>query len=156
MFKTNKATANSLSAGVVIVRFWEDVPYYLLLRVFSYWDFPKGLVEKGEEPLEAAVREVEEETTLNDLFFHWGYDFRETRPYGKYKKIARYYLAESREGEVDLPVSRELGHPEHHEYRWVTFAEAKDMVAERVKPILDWAHGRIISGGERKTGRQRI
>ncbi|MFO7760614.1 MAG: NUDIX domain-containing protein [Thermodesulfobacteriota bacterium] len=136
---------NPLSAGIIVVRFLDSVQHYLLLRVFNYWDFPKGLVEEGEEPLEAAIREVEEETALSGLYFRWGYDFRETEPYGRYNKIARYYLAESKEGKVDLPVSPELGRPEHHDYRWVDFAEARKKVAERVKPILDWADSLVTS-----------
>ena len=35
----------------------------LLLRVYNYWDCPKGVVEPGEDPLAAARREVREETT---------------------------------------------------------------------------------------------
>lgn len=30
-----------------------------------YWDLPKGKMERGEDPLEAAFRECEEETGLN-------------------------------------------------------------------------------------------
>jgi len=29
---------------------------FLLLRAFNHWDFPKGMVETGEEPLAAAIR----------------------------------------------------------------------------------------------------
>lgn len=145
MTRTSTSQDHPLSAGVVVVRFFDDVPHYLLLRIFSYWDFPKGLVEDGERPLEAAVREVEEETTLADLDFRWGYDYRETGPYGRYKKIARYYLAESRKGQVRLPVNPELGHPEHHDFRWFNFIEAQNKVAGRVKPVLDWAQNMVGS-----------
>ena len=128
-----------ISAGVIVVRQLDGAPHYLLLRVFRYWDFPKGLVEKEEEPLAAALREVEEETTLTNLSFRWGMEFRETPPYTM-GKVARYYVAESEQGEVSLPINPELGHPEHHEFRWVSYEEAREMVADRVKPILDWAH----------------
>jgi bis(5'-nucleosidyl)-tetraphosphatase len=40
---------------------------FLLLRAFNHWDFPKGMVEAGEEPLAAAIREVREETLIADL-----------------------------------------------------------------------------------------
>src|SRR3990167_3740252 len=102
----------ALSAGVVGLRRTADQWRYLLLRAGSYWDFPKGMVEPGEAPLAAAIRETEEETTLTGLDFRWGPAYIETEPYGK-NKIARYYLAESKHGEVSLPVSAELGHPEH-------------------------------------------
>ena len=47
-----------LSAGVVVVRREGDVWHYLLLRAYNYWDFPKGIVDAGEDPREAACREV--------------------------------------------------------------------------------------------------
>ncbi len=31
-----------LSAGVIIVRYFDAGWRYLLLRVYDYWDFPKG------------------------------------------------------------------------------------------------------------------
>jgi bis(5'-nucleosidyl)-tetraphosphatase len=131
-----------LSAGVIIVRRLAGKPHYLLLRVYHYWDFPKGLTEKDEAPLAAALREVKEETALTGLVFRWGMDFRETPPYAM-GKVARYYVAESEQGEVRLPVNPELGHPEHHEFRWFGYSEARELVADRVKPILDWAHSLV-------------
>lgn len=91
-----------------------------------------------EEPLAAALREVEEETTITDLRFPWGHDYRETPPYGP-GKVARYYLGETGQVDIELPVSPELGHPEHDEYRWVSYEQALKMVSERVVPVLDWA-----------------
>ncbi len=128
----------TLSAGVVVVRRFEDNYRYLLLRAGSYWDFPKGMVEPGEDPLAAAIRETEEETTLTDLDFRWGHVFIETKPYGK-NKIARYYLAESKTGEVMLPVSAELGHPEHDEYLWLDYEAAQPLLVPRVLTVLEWA-----------------
>ncbi len=130
------------SAGVVVVRFVDGEPRYLLLRAYRYWDFPKGEIEPGETPLQAARREVREETGLTDLRFRWGEDFRETPPYGK-GKVARYYLAESPSGEVTLPVHPELGRPEHHEFRWLPYAEARALLGERLRPILDWSHATV-------------
>jgi bis(5'-nucleosidyl)-tetraphosphatase len=137
----------SLSAGVVVVRFLEGEPRYLLLRAYKYWDFPKGLVDEGEEPLAAACREVAEEAGLTDLRFRWGEEFRETPPY-RNGKVARYYLAEAPHGEPYLPVSPELGYPEHQEFRWFSVEEAQALVADRVKPVLAWAHGSVTGKGE--------
>jgi bis(5'-nucleosidyl)-tetraphosphatase len=131
-----------LSAGVVVVRRINDQWHYLLLRVYDYWDFPKGQVEPGEDPLAAAIRETEEETTLTGLGFRWGHGFVETEPYGK-NKIARYYIAESKEGDVDLPVSAELGKPEHDEFRWLDYNSARPLLVPRVQAVLDWA-GEIL------------
>ena len=128
----------TLSTGVVVVRRIAGHWHFLLLRAYDYWDFPKGQVEPGEDPLAAAVRETEEETTLTALDFYWGHGFVETAPYGK-NKIARYYIAESSDGEVSLPVSAELGKPEHDEFRWLDYQSARPLLVPRVKAILDWA-----------------
>ncbi len=141
---------HSLSSGVVVVRRDEQGRWlFLLLRAYQYWDFPKGMVEAGERPFEAAIREVEEETTLTDLDFRWGRIYKETPPYAR-GKVARYYIAEARAGEVSLPVNPELGRPEHDEFRWVTYEEAKALVSPRVRPILDWAY-EVVTGA-RATG----
>ncbi|WP_139557803.1 bis(5'-nucleosyl)-tetraphosphatase [Methylotetracoccus oryzae] len=134
-----------LSAGVVVVRRCDDTPRYLLLRAFSYWDFPKGMVEPGEDPFQAAQREVWEEAGLRDLVFRWGKDFQETPPYG-IGKIARYYLAESLNGEVELHINPRLGRAEHEEFRWVDVAGARRLLVARLQPILSWADGLVRRG----------
>lgn len=131
-----------LSAGVVLVRDTADGWRYLLLRAFTHWDFPKGMVEPGEEPLDAAIREVREETLIDSLHFDWGYDFIETGPYSR-GKVARYYLARTETTAVSLPVIESLGRPEHNEYRWVDQATALKLVSARVVPIIEWAAARL-------------
>lgn len=127
-----------LSAGVVVVRRTEEGWRFLLLRAFNHWDFPKGMVEEGEEPLAAAVREVEEESLICDLEFTWGESCTRTGPYSR-GKIACYYIASTSTPEVSLPVNPELGRPEHSEYRWVDFDEAIELVSPRVRPVMRWA-----------------
>ena len=128
-----------ISAGVVVLHRQGDSYRYLLLRAYDYWDFPKGQVEAGETELQAAVREVTEETGLENLHFRWGFRFRETQPYNHGRKIARYYIAESRSLEVHLPINPELGRPEHSEFRWVARDEAWKLVTPRVRNILRWS-----------------
>jgi bis(5'-nucleosidyl)-tetraphosphatase len=131
-----------LSAGVVPVRRFGSQIRFLILRCFSYWDFPKGETEPGEDPLNAARREVTEETGLLELDFRWGTSFVETPPYGR-GKIARYYLAESPRGDVALGINPQLGFPEHQEFRWATEEEAHGLLNDRVRAVLDWAVRRI-------------
>jgi 8-oxo-dGTP pyrophosphatase MutT (NUDIX family) len=44
-------------------------PNHQVLSIFrrGFWDLPKGKIEKGEEPTEAAIREVQEETGIRTL-----------------------------------------------------------------------------------------
>jgi bis(5'-nucleosidyl)-tetraphosphatase len=131
-----------LSAGVVVVRRVDDGWRVLLLRAYKNWDSPKGIVEAGEDPLASARREVLEETTIGDLDFRWGEQYVETPPYGK-NKVARYYLAETRTKDIKLPVNPELGMPEHHEFRWLRFDEARSLVVPRIAAVLGWAKSLI-------------
>jgi 8-oxo-dGTP pyrophosphatase MutT (NUDIX family) len=132
------ARAPRLSAGVVVVRRGPTGWLFLLLRAYRNWDFPKGVVEPGEDPLAAARREVQEETLIADLRFSWGEEYRETAPYSN-NKIARYYLAETATEGITLPVSPELGRPEHNEARWVDLAGALSLSSPRIAPIVQWA-----------------
>ena len=105
---------------MVVVRTTPEGWRFLLLRAFNHWDFPKGMVEAGEEPLAAAIREVREETLINDLEFAWGETYTETGPYSR-GKVARYYLARTDTSAVTLTVIEELGRAEHNEFRWVDY-----------------------------------
>lgn len=110
----------------------------LILRCYDHWDFPKGTLEPGETPLQAAIRETAEESSVTDVDFRWGEIYRETAPYRR-GKVARYYLAETRQVVIHLPIAPELGRPEHDEWRWVDFAEAQRLLPPRLQPILAWA-----------------
>ena len=137
-----------MSAGVVVVSVLDRKLKFLLLRAYRNWDFPKGLVEAGESPIDAAVREVREETTLDDISFDWGMVYMDTGPYNK-GKIARYYIARSKETRIQLPVNPDLGTPEHHEARWVDYARALTMVSPRLQPVMRWAYGVVNHGAFR-------
>ena len=126
------------AAGAVVFRRTDKGVRLLVLRAYKNWDFPKGLVEPGEDELAASRREVFEETGLGELAYPFGDEFKETLPYSG-KKVARYYLAETAVEKIELPVSPELGRPEHHEYRWVSFEEAEDLLPPRLGVILEWA-----------------
>lgn len=131
-----------LSCGAVVLRETQAGWRLLLLRAFTHWDFPKGLMEAGEEPLQAALREVREETSLDDLAFPWGEDFLETGPYSR-SKTARYYLAVTKRSDVSILPNPETGRPEHSEFRWCSFTEARRITAPRVRDVLAWAEQRI-------------
>ena len=126
------------AAGAVVFRRTERGIRLLVLRAYKSWDFPKGMVDPGEEQLDAARREVAEETGLSGLEYPFGEEFKETLPYSG-NKVARYYLAETAEHDIELPVSPELGRPEHHEYRWVNFEEAEELLPPRLVVVLEWA-----------------
>lgn len=127
-----------LSCGVVLARETADGWMTLILRAYHHWDFPKGIREEGEDPMDAAIREVGEETGIKDIAFEWGDRYFETGPYSK-GKIARYFLGRTETIEVVMGISPETGEPEHHEWKWVSFDEAYDLGSPRVRQIVQWA-----------------
>lgn len=136
----------TLSAGIVpVFRGDADEILFLLLRSYRYWDFPKGLVEDGEEALAAAIRELTEETGLERVDFPFEQLFTETEPYAQ-NKIARYYVGEVFSKEINLGVNPELGHAEHQEFRWVTAEQARKLLGERVTQVLNWADAIVKEG----------
>ena len=131
------------SAGIVIIRYESGLPKVLFMRSYSYWDFPKGGVEINENKFEAAIREVKEEAGVTDLDFKWGKTYHETESYGKTNKTVAYFIAETKQHEVIMGPNPQTGKPEHEEYQWVTFDEARSMAVERIAKVLNWAEDRI-------------
>jgi bis(5'-nucleosidyl)-tetraphosphatase len=135
------------SSGVVVVRRGPLGWKYLLLRAYRNWDFPKGEAELNEDTLETAKREVTEETGISGLSFRWGHEYKETAPYKGGKKIARYYVAETRTETVILPVNPELGRSEHVEYRWCSRDELQRLAPVRLREVVEWALAVVEVGG---------
>jgi 8-oxo-dGTP pyrophosphatase MutT (NUDIX family) len=139
------ATVKKRSFGIVPVAVEQGGSLLLLiLRAYKNWDFPKGGADEGESPLDAATRELKEETGIQHFNFEWGEQSMDTEIYAG-GKVASYFLARVEKQELILPVSEELGRPEHDEYRWVSYAEARDLLSPRLIPILDWAFS-VASG----------
>ena len=109
------------SAGaVVFTEKGETVRYLLLHYPAGHWDFPKGHVEDGESDVEAALREVKEETGL-DVEIIFG--FREVIDYVYSKgnvmshKTVVFFLARAETDIVRLS-------SEHTGYAWLPYREA--------------------------------
>jgi 8-oxo-dGTP pyrophosphatase MutT (NUDIX family) len=62
-----RARVETSSGGVVFRRGGEALDFLLIRDPYNNWGLPKGHIEGGETPAEAAVREVAEETGLLDL-----------------------------------------------------------------------------------------
>jgi 8-oxo-dGTP pyrophosphatase MutT (NUDIX family) len=91
------------AGGIVFRRPLDAGPRFLLIKdSYDNWGFPKGHLENGESPAEAATRETAEETGLERLLLQgpirvidWHFRFR-----GRHiHKYCHFFLFESPEGE---------------------------------------------------------
>lgn len=116
------------SAGAVVYRISDEgKTLFLLLQAITGkpWGFPKGRIKVGETEIEAALREVSEETGLMtievDAEFRASvyYNFRQNQH--KVAKEVVYFLAKSDSSQITLS-------HEHVNYRWVPYDEAVKLV----------------------------
>jgi len=134
------------SAGIIVIdnSAVGSEPTVLCVRAYSSWDFPKGQLDPGESHIEAAIRELEEETTLtlSDIKLIGLKAPPVTYGSGKRKKTATYFLADRISQSVPfLPVNPELGKPENDEYRWVSISKLRDLMPKRLNPVVDYVEG---------------
>ena len=126
-----------MSAGVIVFRS-HPRREYLVLDYGSHWDFPKGHIEPGEEPLTTARRELREETAIDDVRFVSGYMERMRYFYRKageqMRKVVIYFLAETATETVTLS-------HEHCGYAWVTYEEGMTRLTfKSARELLTRAH----------------
>ena len=130
------------SAGIIIIDDKGPETKALCVSVYGNWDFPKGQLEAGESHLEAAIREVEEETTLKS-----GTDYLLTGEMappvtygsGKKQKTATYFVAK-RISDADpyLPINPELGKPENDKWSFVPVSELSFIMPARLLNISEF------------------
>lgn len=120
-------TEKAVSAGMIIYRRTDEGPKFLVMyHRGRYWNFPKGSIEAGEDSLQAAMREVREETGLakSELRIKRGFKAQERFQFmvGRkkvYKKVI-LFLAETRRKGIDISGgSREEG------FGWFLYRDAK-------------------------------
>jgi len=126
------------SAGFVLFRETrEGARQYLLLDYGRHWDFPKGHLEKGEDDLSAALREVREETGISDPQvipdFHREitYFFRD-RKKGLIRKTVAFFLGRTEVRDEGIVLSHEhegfVFVPYDIAMRQTTYANAREVL----------------------------
>jgi len=132
------------SAGGVVFRSTSDGPVFLLIRdSYRNWGFPKGHIEKDESSEEAALREVREETGLDNVAargkietIDWFFRFR-----GKLiHKVCHFYLMESEAGKTK---------PQRDEgitaCRWLPIEKARTVISYgNARGVLEHAYQKVV------------
>lgn len=150
------------SAGILLFRQREGGPQVLLIKPggpfwknkhIGAWMIPKGVIEAGEAPAEAALREFEEETGLK--LTSVAFPLAKVRQAGG--KIVEAFAVE---GEFDPSEVRSIefeqewpprsgriqSYPEVAEARWMSFAEARELMLPSQAPLLDALEAKLRGG----------
>jgi 8-oxo-dGTP pyrophosphatase MutT (NUDIX family) len=121
------------SAGVVLVRRMRGRWWLAAARPqgkrAGTWVLPKGIVDPGETPSEAALREGYEETGVRAVLSSKLGDIRYVYTWDGERvfKIVSFYLAHARGGRIgEVPAGMEV---EIAEVRWLPLAEAPRLLA---------------------------
>lgn len=135
---------NETSSGAILYHIENETIIFLLLRYFQgHWDFPKGNKEKGESDIDTALREITEETGINDVTFLEGF---KKEIFYKYKrnnhlisKKVVYFLAKS--NSIDVVLSSEhldfVWEPYEDALKKITYKNSKEILSEGYKFLID-------------------
>lgn len=144
---TRARAQRETSAGGVVYRLQQGGALFLLIKdSYQNWGFPKGHLESGERAEDAALREVREETGIDDLALRgridtidWYFRFRGQLIH----KVCHFYLMET---------SQAMTNPQHAEgitaCRWVSFEDARDAISyANARKVLGRANEMIAGPG---------
>jgi len=128
------------SAGFVLfrrARGARDTPLFLLMhsRKYRHWGFPKGARRKGENDLTAAIREVKEETGIEDFFllpgFRCTYSYTFVSGGKRIRECVILFGAQTVQRKVKI--SRE-----HTDFYWLGYRQASMKLAfKNIRRALD-------------------
>lgn len=113
---------NIYSAGVITyIKEGNTIEYLLLNYLGGHWDFPKGKLEAGENKLQAAIRELAEETGLvadiyPDFESSYSYSFRD-KMRQPISKTVYFFVGKADKRTVILS-------EEHQHYKWLDYEQA--------------------------------
>lgn len=144
MTKERRLREEVSAGGIVFRRDGERTLYLLIRDSYRNWGFPKGHLEEGEAPAEAAMREVGEETGLADLALRapietidWEFRFRGKRIH----KTCHFFLIETPARRTTPLLAEGIT-----ACRWASFEQAEQLIAyDNARAVLRQAQA-LLSG----------
>jgi len=125
-------TSSKPGAGIIVVRQFTTGWKVLALETSDgTLDIPKGAIDDNEFPLEAALRETEEEAGITKLNFAWGLDHIVNGE-------MTCYVAQTSE-EPAISANPHTHIVEHVEASWVDWNYLEENTYDFLKPCIRWA-----------------
>lgn len=125
-------TKKQVVAGFVVYRrTTEGIKFLLLYRRGNYWNFPKGHFKSGERSIDAALRELEEETGIKKS---------EMRIIPNFLAYERFYFRVGNEGIYDTVIlflaethkaDIKITPREHSGFAWFTYHDALNIIGKK-------------------------
>ena len=138
--KSDGGTAKPYRRGVGVVLINDSGLVFVAQRIDTNepaWQLPQGGIDKGENPLDAALRELEEETGTNKadliaatdgwLRYDLPPDLQSKVWKGKYRgQEQKWFLMRFAGSDDDIDI--ETDHPEFSEWKWAEFQSLPDLI----------------------------
>lgn len=112
------------------------------------WQMPQGGIDPGENPLTAALREMEEEIGVPASMAEIIAESRDWLTYdlppdladkvwkGRYRgQRQKWYLARFKGSDSDINL--QTAHPEFNQWRWLPFRQLPDLIVPFKRPIYE-------------------
>ena len=150
-------TKKQVVAGFVVYRKTVDgIKFLMLYRRGNYWNFPKGHFKPGERTIDAALRELEEETGIKKSELHIAPNFRGYERFffkigdqGIYDTVI-LFLAETHRAEIKIEPR------EHSGYAWFLYRDAIGVIGKKyqdTRNVLRQANNFLLERKKRYTHR---
>jgi bis(5'-nucleosidyl)-tetraphosphatase len=148
-------TKKQVVAGFVVYRKTVDgIKFLMLYRRGNYWNFPKGHFKPGERTIDAALRELEEETGIKKADVRIAPDFRGYERFffkignqGIYDTVI-LFLAETHKAEIKIEPR------EHSGYAWFLYRDAIGVIGKKyqdTRNVLRQANNFLLDRRKRHT-----
>ena len=138
-----------LRSGVGIVVLNKDNKVFVAKRIDNpknFWQMPQGGIDKGEDNLKAALRELEEETSIKSVKLIKEIDGFTTYYLpenligiiwkGKYKGQKQKWFIVRFLGE-DNEINLKAGKPEFFEWKWIEIDELPNVIVDFKKNVYE-------------------